>query len=87
MACSLGILFLGRWGMNALHLVSGDNTLMSQLEPGNIITHLLLVQNWSARWVSGINGTHWSVAMEWQINSCSPCCCCRSGDVSGGRLS
>lgn len=67
MACSLGILFLGRWGMNALHLVSGDKTLMSQLEPGNIITHLLLVQNWSARWVSGINGTHWSVAAEWQI--------------------
>lgn len=67
LACSLGILFLARWGMNALHLVSGDNTVASQVSPGSILTHLLLVHNWSSRWNSTINGTHWSVAAEWQI--------------------
>ena len=67
MGCSLGILFLARWGMNAMHIVSGDHTLMNQVEPGNIATHLLLIQNWFPRWIGEINGTHWSVAAEWQI--------------------
>ena len=53
--------------MNALHIVSGDKTLMSQTAPGNIITHLLLIHNWFPRWAFEINGTHWSVAAEWQI--------------------
>lgn len=65
--CSLGVLFLAHWGMAALHIVSGDHTLRSQVSPGNLVTHLLLIHNWFPRYFGGINGTHWSVAAEWQI--------------------
>lgn len=65
--CSLGVLFLAHWGMAVLHIASGDHTLMSQVAPGNIVTHLLLIHNWFPRYFGGINGTHWSVAAEWQI--------------------
>jgi peptidoglycan/LPS O-acetylase OafA/YrhL len=34
---------------------------------GDIGTHLLLVHNWSERFVHGIDPPMWSVAMEWQI--------------------
>ncbi len=67
MACSLAVLFLARLGMNALHTTSGDQTLASQVEPGDLVTHLLLIHNWFPRYVGQINGTHWSVAAEWQI--------------------
>ena len=65
--CSLGILLLARAGMNALRLASRDNTLADQFSPGDLVTHLLLIHNWFPRYFGGINGTHWSVAAEWQI--------------------
>lgn len=37
------------------------------LEAGPIISHLLLVHNWSKEWGYQINGPLWSVASEWQI--------------------
>jgi peptidoglycan/LPS O-acetylase OafA/YrhL len=33
----------------------------------SLISHILLVHNWSNEWVSRINGPLWSVATEWQI--------------------
>jgi peptidoglycan/LPS O-acetylase OafA/YrhL len=37
------------------------------LETGPIVSHLLLVHNWSKAWGYRINGPLWSVASEWQI--------------------
>jgi peptidoglycan/LPS O-acetylase OafA/YrhL len=37
------------------------------LEPGSIVSHLLLIHNVSFDWVYRINGPLWSVATEWQI--------------------
>jgi peptidoglycan/LPS O-acetylase OafA/YrhL len=37
------------------------------LTPGAIVSHVLLVHNWSPDWVFQINGPLWSVATEWQI--------------------
>jgi peptidoglycan/LPS O-acetylase OafA/YrhL len=33
----------------------------------SLLTHLLLVQNWTPRWSIAINGPFWSIALEWQI--------------------
>jgi peptidoglycan/LPS O-acetylase OafA/YrhL len=37
------------------------------LAVGPIVTHLLVVHNWSPHWGVQINGPLWSVATEWQI--------------------
>ena len=37
------------------------------LEPGAILSHVLVVHNWSPTWGYQINGPLWSVASEWQI--------------------
>jgi peptidoglycan/LPS O-acetylase OafA/YrhL len=37
------------------------------LETGPIVSHLLIVHNWSKAWGYRINGPLWSVASEWQI--------------------
>jgi len=36
-------------------------------EPGMIISHLLLIHNWSLDWFQKINPSLWSIAVEWQI--------------------
>jgi peptidoglycan/LPS O-acetylase OafA/YrhL len=33
---------------------------------GNIISHVLLLHNLSPAWVLSINGSFWSLALEWQ---------------------
>lgn len=54
----------------ALH-TPGSGTIwddsLPALEAGPIISHLLLVHNWSKEWGYQINGPLWSVASEWQI--------------------
>ncbi len=35
--------------------------------PGDLVTHLLVVHNFSSRWIWSINPPLWSVAVEWQI--------------------
>jgi len=37
------------------------------LTPGNVLSHLLLVHNWSYVYFQSIDGPLWSVATEWQI--------------------
>lgn len=43
-----------------------DNSLPG-VSLGSILSHLLLVHNWSPLWGYQINGPLWSVASEWQI--------------------
>jgi peptidoglycan/LPS O-acetylase OafA/YrhL len=43
-----------------------DETLPG-LTPGPLLSHALLVHNWSPEWGYQINGPLWSVATEWQI--------------------
>jgi peptidoglycan/LPS O-acetylase OafA/YrhL len=51
--------------------VSGTGTIWDDSLPalarGPIISHLLVVHNWSKAWGYRINGPLWSVASEWQI--------------------
>jgi peptidoglycan/LPS O-acetylase OafA/YrhL len=47
-----------------LHL---QRTVTGVLEPGTIISHLLLVHNLKLAWVYKINAPLWSIATEWQI--------------------
>lgn len=42
------------------------------LELGPILSHALLVHNWTPAWTNQINGPLWSVATEWQIYFCFP---------------
>src|SRR5579883_2111781 len=37
------------------------------LNPGAIVSHVLLLHNWSHTWEYRINPPMWSVALEWQI--------------------
>lgn len=39
----------------------------SHLQPGVLISHLLVVHNWSEAWIHEIDPPMWSVAVEWQI--------------------
>jgi peptidoglycan/LPS O-acetylase OafA/YrhL len=54
----------------ALH-TPGSGTIwddsLPALEAGPVISHLLIVHNWSKQWGYRINGPLWSVASEWQI--------------------
>lgn len=47
----------------ALH----DKVMAMHLSAGSVISHLLLVHNFSKRWVETIDVPMWSVATEWQI--------------------
>ena len=51
----------------ASRLGLGQRIDEAALEPGSVISHLLLVHNVSFDWVFRINGPLWSVATEWQI--------------------
>ena len=42
------------------------------LELGPILSHAVLVHNWTPAWTNQINGPLWSVATEWQIYFCFP---------------
>lgn len=42
------------------------------LETGAVISHLLLVHNFSSDWVWKLNGPLWSVAVEWQMYGLFP---------------
>lgn len=54
-----------------MHLIpamgSEWNSGQPALNSGAIISHILLVQNFSDNWEYKINGAMWSVALEWQI--------------------
>jgi peptidoglycan/LPS O-acetylase OafA/YrhL len=56
--------------------VRGSGTIWDDsfpgFERGAILSHLLLVHNWSPLWSVQINGPLWSVATEWQIYFCFP---------------
>jgi peptidoglycan/LPS O-acetylase OafA/YrhL len=47
--------------------MGGEATLDAALQPGSIVSHLLLVHNLKFDWAFRINGPMWSVATEWQI--------------------
>lgn len=67
LAATLLIAFLSRRLMGALHLSTGAGDAGSAFQTGDLVTHLLLVHNWFRPYNFAINGTHWSVATEWQI--------------------
>jgi len=67
LAATLAIAFLSRRLMGALHLSAGTKGYSDAFQPADLVTHLLLVHNWFRPYNFGINGTHWSVATEWQI--------------------
>jgi len=46
--------------------VHWDNVLPA-FTPGVLVSHLLLVHNFKLEWMSKVNYTFWSVAVEWQI--------------------
>jgi peptidoglycan/LPS O-acetylase OafA/YrhL len=51
-----------------LHLAAGGPDAPSQpLTAGNIISHLFMFHNLSPAWVGSINGSFWSLALEWQL--------------------
>jgi peptidoglycan/LPS O-acetylase OafA/YrhL len=67
LAATLAITFVSRHLMAGLHMSTGDKGYDSAFQPMDIITHLLVIHNWFREYNFGINGTHWSVATEWQI--------------------
>ena len=67
LAATVLIAFLSRRLMGALHLSTGASDAGSAFGAGDLVTHLLLIHNWFRDYNFGINGTHWSVATEWQI--------------------
>ena len=65
-ALALALLLALVPGMNRPTGVRWDQALPAW-EPGAIISHFLLVQNWNADWLFKIDMPAWSVAPEWQI--------------------
>jgi len=61
---SLGLVLLSELPRYLLHR---PNELQAAISPGNILSHLLLLFNWTTPYRFSINGAFWSVATEWQI--------------------
>ncbi len=60
-------LLLMPWMMRAKQTSGLALTDADHLTPGNVLSHLLLVHNWSNIYIRSIDGPLWSVATEWQI--------------------
>ena len=59
--CWSPAIFLARYTGSKRSIAASD------LNPGDLISHLLLVHNLSSAWFHQINAPLWSVATEWQI--------------------
>ena len=40
---------------------------MPEVTVGQVVSHLLMVHNFSLAWMGAINGSFWSLALEWQL--------------------
>jgi peptidoglycan/LPS O-acetylase OafA/YrhL len=55
-----------RW-QQSVGLTLEDDSWWTQLSPGRVLAHLLLIHNWRRDWIGGIDPPMWSIATEWQI--------------------
>ena len=65
-ALTLALLLALVPGMNRPNGSRWDQALPAW-EPGAILSHFLLIQNWNSEWLFKIDMPAWSVAPEWQI--------------------
>ena len=67
LALAIASICFGAFFKHATGITDGDKNAAVALTTGNLISHVLLLHNWSKTWSAGVEPPMWSISVEWQI--------------------